>query len=163
MSRIKSKLEKEEARLREVIVAKGMTKLDKEILIKRRKKVEDRLKYFILGQKEQSGQIEKAKIGEKIYKDNYKLIWKKLEEEEKKRRVCFCGGDKIFRPICSECQNWRFQILSGLLKEWILTNQKKKSMEDFFFSMGKVYDKDLEKVGYSVDNKLFANVGEGVA
>ncbi len=155
MRNIQSTLEKEEARIREILVTKGkLSKYDKEILIKRRKKVEERLKYFSLGKKEQK-RISDAKIRMmraevNTYKDNYKLIWGKLKEVEKKKKRCFCGGDKLWRPICSECQKFRDGTISPIIREWILTNQKKKSMEDFFFFAGKTFEKDLEKVEYDI-------------
>ena len=74
MRNIQATLEKEEARLREVLVMKGMSKYDKEMLIKRRKKIGDRLKYFLLGKKEKDSQIKKMRIEVKTYKENYKLI-----------------------------------------------------------------------------------------
>ena len=154
MNKTQSKLEKEEARLREVLVMKGITKYDKEIIIKIRKKVEDRLKYFLLGVKEQKRkeniQLRKLRAEVNIHKENYKLIWEKLEEVEKKKKHCFCGGDKIFRPICSVCQKWRDEIIYPIMKEWILTNQKRKSMEEFFFFVGKDLEKDLDRVGYDI-------------
>ena len=71
MRNIQATLEKEEARLREVLVMKGMSKYDKEMLIKRRKKIGDRLKYFLLGKKEKDSQIKKMRIEVKTYKENY--------------------------------------------------------------------------------------------
>ncbi len=156
MRNIQATLEKEEARIREVLVTKPLSKYDKELLIERRKKVEDRLKYFLLGKKEKN-KISDAKIrmmrGEvNTYKENYKLIWGKLEEVENMKKRCFCGGDKLWRPICSECQKFRDDTIFPIMREWILTNQKKKSMEDFFFFVGKDLEKDLDKVGYDVKN-----------
>ncbi len=105
------------------------------------------------------GNLDERKVWENVKKENDILKYR----EEKRKKYCFCAGEKIWRPVCSECQEYRSEILSYAIKNWILANNKRITINDFFMAFGYTFKKDLERVEYDIDKIKFPECVEDVA
>lgn len=96
----------------------------------------------------QKGILDERKIWEEVKKENDILKFR----EKKVKSYCFCKGDKLWRSVCAECQEWFKKELCR--RELILT--KKSKTEIIEGSWGGIVESILE-VGF---NKHSHNTGK---
>lgn len=91
-------------------------------------------------------------------------IIRELRKDGKRLQNEILEDNKLIKQLsdnCNEEVERRFGgLINGLLKEWILTNNKKKTTEDFFCYFGESFDKDLKKIKYDIKNIKFAKEGK---
>lgn len=99
----------------------------------------------------------------KEWGEKQKEFNKKLYLIKRQKGFCFCMGEKRWKPFCAECQEHdkklRQTIISNLMKEWILTNNKNKTIEDFFVFFGEEFKEDLQKIKFNIKN-ITSNVNK---
>ncbi len=96
----------------------------------------------------QKGILDERKVWEEVKKENDILKFR----EKKIKSYCFCKGDKLWRSVCAECQDWFKKELHR--REIILKNKSKKEIVEG--SWGGLIDSIL-KVGF---NKHSQNTGK---
>ena len=70
----------------------------------------------------QKGCLDERKIWEEVKKENGILKFR----EKKVKGFCFCKGDKLWRSVCAECQEWFNKELQR--RELILKKKSKKGI-----------------------------------